>query len=90
MTERSYREALLEYTQNGGFLKVTAMDPDTLTEVSAVGPANGSRELLKRTALAKLDYVLRQKAEAELPPPSKPVMLNAHAYGPGGTLRRVK
>lgn len=53
-------EVLIEFKRVGTYLKVTAMHPSTLTEVSVVGPAIGSKELLKRTALAKLDYVLKR------------------------------
>ncbi|MBI1207598.1 MAG: hypothetical protein GC191_09965 [Azospirillum sp.] len=54
-------EILIEFTQVGSYLKATAIDPVTLTEVSSVGPARGSQEMLKRTVLAKLDYVLKRK-----------------------------
>jgi len=40
----------------------TAMDPETLTEVSVVGPAVNSQEQLRRTVLAKLEYVLAKNA----------------------------
>jgi hypothetical protein len=43
-------------------MKATAMDAATLTEVSVVGPINHSQEMLKRTVLAKLNYVLTKKA----------------------------
>ena len=38
------------------------MDPETLTEVSVVGPATGAKEMLRRTVLAKLEYMLKRKA----------------------------
>ena len=83
-----FREAILEYTEVGAYLKVSAMDPDTLTEVSVVGPISGSKEMLKRTVLAKLDYVLQKNAGES--PARGPVMLNTVTYGPTGTLRRIK
>ncbi|HYG88284.1 MAG TPA: hypothetical protein VD978_18725 [Azospirillum sp.] len=55
-------EVLLEYQRIGTYMKVSAIDPKTATEVSVAGPATGSRELLTRTALAKLKYVLRKNA----------------------------
>lgn len=51
------REVLLEFQRIGSYLKATAVDPETATEVSVVGPLN-AQEQLRRTAVAKLDYVL--------------------------------
>lgn len=56
------REVLLEFQRVGSYMKATAMDPETMTEVSVVGPVNHSQELLRRTVLAKLEYVLARKA----------------------------
>lgn len=56
------KEVLLEFHRVGSYLKATAVDPSTLVEVSVVGPAVGSREMLRRTVLAKLDYVLKRNA----------------------------
>ena len=61
-------EVLIEFKRVGNYLKVTALHAPTLTEVSVMGPAVGSKELLKRTALAKLDYVLKR---GPAKPPSK-------------------
>ena len=52
------REALIEFAQVGNCVKVSAMDPRTLTEVSIVGPTTASREQLTRTVVKKLHYVL--------------------------------
>lgn len=57
-------EVLLEYRRVGAYMKVIAIDPKTGTEVSVAGPATGSRELLTRTAVNKLTYVLRKNAAA--------------------------
>jgi len=54
------REILYEFSRIGSYLKVTAMDPDSLVEVSVSGPANGSREVLRRIAANKLIYVLNK------------------------------
>lgn len=54
---------LLEFHRVGNYLKASAIDPRTGTEVSVAGPATGSRELLKRTAVAKLKFVLKRNAE---------------------------
>ena len=58
------REVFIEFRRVGNVVKATAMDPETLTEVSVMGPAQGAREMLRRTALAKLEYVLKRKAAA--------------------------
>jgi len=58
MTKPPDREVLLEFQRVGSYMKATAMDAATLTEVSVIGPANHSQEMLRRTVLAKLDYVL--------------------------------
>lgn len=52
------REALIEFAPVGNCVKVSAIDPQTLTEVSIVGPATASREHLTKTAVKKLYYVL--------------------------------
>jgi hypothetical protein len=62
MTKPPDREVLLEFQRVGSYMKATAMDAATLTEVSVVGPLNHSQEMLRRTVLAKLDYVLAKKA----------------------------
>lgn len=54
------REVLIEFQRVGVYLKATAVDPDTLTEVSVVGPLHAEAQL-KRTVVAKLNYVLTRK-----------------------------
>ncbi|WP_448203454.1 DUF6898 family protein [Azospirillum sp. sgz302134] len=56
-------EVLFEYQRVGTYMKIIAIDPVTATEVSVVGPATGSMELLKRTAISKLQYVLKRGAD---------------------------
>lgn len=55
------REVLIEFQQVGNAVKVTAVDPDTLVEVSIMGPANVGNEILKRNVINKLNYVLSKK-----------------------------
>ncbi len=57
------REALFEFHQIGGYVKVSAVDPDTLTEVSMVGDPAAGVTALKRAALRKLEYVLARKQD---------------------------
>ncbi|HCQ71327.1 MAG: hypothetical protein CL570_01055 [Alphaproteobacteria bacterium] len=55
------REIILELHPYGTVMKVTAMDVQTLTEISIQGPANAGEEILKRNAIKRLEYVLRKK-----------------------------
>lgn len=54
----------LEFQSIGNSVKVSAIDPVSGTEVSIVGPANQGQELLSRTAVRKLQYVLRKRGLA--------------------------
>lgn len=54
-------EIIIEYHVIGHMVKVSAVDTKSLTEVSIVGPANESREILKATAIRKLHYVMAKK-----------------------------
>jgi hypothetical protein len=54
------REVIIEFFPIGTFMKVTAMDVQTLTEVSIQGPVNAGQEMLKRNAIKRLEYVLRK------------------------------
>lgn len=55
------REVLIEFQQIGNAVKVTALDTDTLVEVSIMGPASSGEEILKRNVINKLNYVLAKK-----------------------------
>ena len=61
-TRGAVGEVLFEFQRVGSYLKVMAIDPVTATEVSVVGPATGSLELLKRTAISKLQFVMKRDA----------------------------
>ena len=52
---------IIEFTQIGASVKVTAVDPRTLTEVSIVGGAQYSQEFLTRQVVKKLEYVLAKR-----------------------------
>lgn len=54
-------EILFEFVQIGSYVKVTAMDTRTLTEVSISGPMGTSEEILKHNALKRLEFVMRKK-----------------------------
>ena len=55
------REVIIEFHPVGHVVKVSAMDTQTLTEVSIQGPASSPQEILKRNALKRLEYVLKKK-----------------------------
>ncbi|MGM0422006.1 MAG: DUF6898 family protein [Pseudomonadota bacterium] len=55
------REVIIEFHPIGQYVKVSAMDTRTLTEISIQGPANAGEVMLKRNALKRLEYVLRKK-----------------------------
>lgn len=60
MTDTPDDEVLLEYQRIGPYLKVAAICAKTGTEVTVAGPAVGCREMLTRTAIAKLKLALRR------------------------------
>ena len=62
MSQREDKEVLLEFQHVGNSVKVTGVDPETLVEVSIVGPPGAGEEALSRTAIAKLAYVLKRRA----------------------------
>ncbi len=61
VAEESGKEILLELYQVGNSVKVTAVDPETLIEVSIVGDPAAGQEALKQAAINKLEYVLRKR-----------------------------
>lgn len=58
------KEVIFEFVQHGSSVKVTAMDPETLVEVSIVGPASAGQAALRANALAKLKYVLAKRGRS--------------------------
>ncbi len=55
------REVIIEFHPVGTIVKISAMDTQTLTEISIQGPATSPKELLKRNALKRLEYVMKKK-----------------------------
>jgi hypothetical protein len=51
-------EVILEFVRIGTLIRVSAMEPRSLTEVVIYGPASAGEAALRRVALRKLDYVL--------------------------------
>ncbi|SDG91461.1 DUF6898 family protein [Roseospirillum parvum] len=54
------RQVLFEFVYQGAYVKVSAIDPETGTEVSIVGDPTRGREALKWVAANKLAYVLKR------------------------------
>ncbi len=61
----SIKEYLFEFNWVGAYVKVSAIDPETNTEVSIVGDPSSSESELKRVALKKLEYVINKNKETE-------------------------
>ncbi|MBL6951069.1 MAG: hypothetical protein ISR50_00435 [Alphaproteobacteria bacterium] len=57
------RSYLVEFRAIGSSVKVSAIDPVTLVEVSIVGPTSVSEAELSRLAVRKLEYMLRKRTE---------------------------
>jgi len=55
------REVIIEFHPVGMYVKVSAMDVQSLTEISIQGAASASEDLLKRNAIKRLEYVLKKK-----------------------------
>ncbi len=67
-------EYIIEFIPNGKYVKVSAIDPETLLEVSIVGPASASKAELQLNAVRKLEYVMRKnekEQQGDDTPPSK-------------------
>jgi hypothetical protein len=54
-------EIFIEFIVQGAVVKVTAIDSQTGTEASIVGPASAPRPALQSAAVRKLEYVLKKK-----------------------------
>jgi hypothetical protein len=64
-------DVFLEFQRVGQFVKVTAIDPESLTEVSIMGPPSVSEDTLGRNAMRKLAYVLSRKSETRAAPANR-------------------
>ncbi len=60
------KEIIFEFRRVGAYVKVTAMDPATLTEISIVGAPDAGEAMLKATARRKLEYVLEKKRQEKV------------------------
>ncbi len=57
-------DVIIEFHQVGAYVKVSAVDTATYTEVSIVGDPTRSEDALKRAAVRKLEYVLERDRKA--------------------------
>jgi hypothetical protein len=57
-------EVYFEFQQIGSYVKVTAIDPVSMVEVSVTGAAAASQQNLKQLALRRLEYVLAKRRES--------------------------
>ncbi|MGF1607652.1 MAG: hypothetical protein ACFB22_15080 [Rhodothalassiaceae bacterium] len=56
---------IFEFCPVGSVMRVNAVDPETGTEVSIVGPRTASQKELQVVAARKLRYVLAKRADAD-------------------------
>ncbi len=61
-TGASRGEIIVEFVQAGGFLRCTAVDVDSGTEASAMGPVSAGKAALERIALGKLKRALASQS----------------------------
>lgn len=58
---------ILEFVRLGPLTRVSAMEPESLTEVVLQGPASAGEAALRRAVLQKLAYVLKRRRFAGSP-----------------------
>ena len=61
MTSINDSRIIIEFIQVGAYVKVSAVDPVSLVEVSIVGDPSASRNTLEQNAIKKLKFVLAEK-----------------------------
>ena len=54
------REIIIEFIPLGAYVRVTAMDVESMTEVFIQGPKTAVPALLRANALKRLEYVMRK------------------------------
>ena len=68
MAGRAEEGVILEFVRIGRYVKVSAIDTKTGTEVSIVGDPMRGEAMLKRTAIQKLKYVMNKAQNGDGPP----------------------
>jgi hypothetical protein len=61
------RDVIFELRRVGNAVKVSAVDTETMTEVSVMGPATAAEATLRQAALRKLEFVLARRAKGDKP-----------------------
>ena len=61
MVDLNENRVIIEFIRVGSYVKVSAVDPLSMVEVSVVGNPASGEAMLKRTAIRKLKYVLEKK-----------------------------
>ena len=61
MANLNENRVIIEFIRIGAYVKVSAVDPLSMVEVSIVGNPASGEAMLKRTAIRKLKYVLEKK-----------------------------
>lgn len=61
MADIDENAVILEFIRIGAYTRLSAFDPRTLVEVQVMGPARGSDEMLKRTAIRKLKLAIERQ-----------------------------
>jgi hypothetical protein len=61
MVDLNENRVIIEFIRVGSYVKVSAVDPLSMVEVSIVGNPASGEAMLKRTAIRKLKYVLEKK-----------------------------
>jgi len=55
------REVIIEFYTVGNAVRVSAIDVETLIEISIQGPVDATESVLKNNAVKKLEYVMKKK-----------------------------
>ena len=65
------QEVIFEFYQAGAYVKVSAIDTETMIEVAIVGDPVAGEETLKRVALNKLRYRLSRLSQGQAQGPDQ-------------------
>jgi len=56
-------EVLFEFSTHGNYVKVSAVDPITNTEISIIGDRRSGKKTLENMAVKKLLYVIKKQTK---------------------------
>jgi hypothetical protein len=65
VSEQKNTGCIVEFIAVGKSVKVTAIDPVTLLEVSIIGSTKASRKQLSALAMRKLTYMLKKNKDSD-------------------------